>query len=288
MIPVLVSILMSTLAGQTNSLPDIRTIEPDLSPPPMIEGEAGPGVRVRQTASEYEGTEVYHALYLPTDWREGERYPVIVEYAGNGPYRNDHGDVCTGKVEDCSLGYGISGGEGFIWVCLPYVSADGQRNQLQWWGDLEATVAYCKRAVPRICDLYGGEPSKVILTGFSRGSIACNFIGLHDDEIAALWRAFICHSHYDGVKAWPYEGADRTSAMARLQRLGDRPQFISHEGSVDATRDFLAVTYPGGNFTFQVLPYRNHTDTWVLRPILARDQLREWLSAVLAKDPVQR
>lgn len=277
-----IAAFLSVLSAQAADLPDIQTVAPDLSPPPMVEGDAQPGARVRQTAAEYEGTDVYHALYLPTDWREGERYPVIVEYAGNGPYTNDYGDVCTGKVEDCSLGYGISGGEGFIWVCLPYVSADGRRNQLQWWGDIEATVNYCKRAVPRVCEEYGGDPAKVILTGFSRGSIACNFIGLHDEAIAALWCAFVCHSHYDGVKAWPYEGADRASATARLQRLRERPQFICHEGSVDATREFLAAAYSGGAFTFQAIPYRNHTDTWVLRPIPARDKLREWLSRVLA------
>ncbi|GMV94194.1 MAG: hypothetical protein AMXMBFR82_39720 [Candidatus Hydrogenedentota bacterium] len=276
-----IAALLSVISAQASELPDIRAVEPDLSLPPMTEGNPQPGARVRQTAPEYEGTDVYHALYLPTDWRAGERYPVIVEYAGNGPYKNDYGDVCTGKVEDCSLGYGVSGGEGFIWLCLPYVSADGQRNQLQWWGDIDATVDYCRRMVPRICETYGGDPSKVILTGFSRGSIACNFIGLHDDAISALWCAFICHSHYDGVKAWPYEGSDRASAMARLQRLGDRPQFISHEGSVDATRDYLATAYPGGDFTFQSLLYRNHTDTWVLRDIPARDALRHWILDLL-------
>jgi len=271
----------SALAAQPASLPDIHDVPHDLTPPAMATGDPAPGLRVRQTAPEYEGTDVHHSLYLPTDWREGERYPVIVEYAGNGNYENKYGDVCTGKVEDCSLGYGISGGEGFIWVCMPYISEDGQQNQLQWWGDLDATVAYCKRAVPRICEEYGGDPSKVILTGFSRGSIACNFIGLHDDEIAALWRAFVCHSHYDGVKEWPYEGSDRASALTRLRRLSNRPQFISHEGSVDTTKSYLAETRPDGSFTFHVLPYRNHTDTWVLRDVPERRALRAWLAGVL-------
>ena len=68
------------------------------------------------TLSDYEDSYVYHSLYLPKDWKAGKQYPVIVEYAGNGPYRNRQGDICTGKVEDCNLGYGISGGEGFIWL----------------------------------------------------------------------------------------------------------------------------------------------------------------------------
>lgn len=70
-------------------------------------------------------------------------------------------------------------------------------------------------------------------------SIACNYIGLHDDEIAALWRGFICHSHYDGVRKWDYAGSDRQSAAIRLGRLRDRPQFISHETSVETARGYL-------------------------------------------------
>jgi hypothetical protein len=213
----------------------------------------------------------------------GGKYPVIVEYAGNGPFKNEFGDTCSGKVGDCNLGYGISGGEGVIWLCLPYISEDGKHNQLQWWGDVEATVAYCKAAVPQICRDYGGDPEAVFLAGFSRGSIACNFIGLHDDDIAKLWRGFICHSHYDGVRKWGYAGSDRAAAAERLKRLGDRPQFISHEGSVAVTRGYLENACPTGNFTFQTLPYRNHTDSWVLRDTQERKVVREWFWGVLGR-----
>jgi len=144
------------------------------------------------------------------NWQKGMSYPVIVKYAGNGPYKNAYGDICTGKVEDCNLGYGISGGKGFIWVCLPYISQDHMHNQLQWWGNVVATVEYCKKVIPEICQKYGGDSSKVFLVGFSRGSIACNFIGLYDDDIASMWRGFVCHSHYDGVRKWNYKGSDRT------------------------------------------------------------------------------
>ena len=185
-------------------LPDIRSIPTDLTPPPAVEAAPGPGIRVRQALPLYAGTDVHHTLYLPADWRPDRRYPVIVEYAGNGPYENQYGDVCTGRVEDCSLGYGISAGQGCIWACLPYVSEDGQRNQRYWWGDEDATVAYCLAAVEQICRGYGGDPAALVLAGFSRGAIACNCIGLRDDEIAALWRAFVAHSHYDGARELPY------------------------------------------------------------------------------------
>jgi len=262
--------------------PDISTVPCDLAMPVMVDDEPAPGRRVRAVVPEYAGTEVHHSLYLPADWERGRAYPIIAEYPGNGPCRNPHGDTCTGKVEDCSLGYGLSGGSGFIWVCLPFMSADGGRNQLQWWGDVDATVGYCRNVVASICEEHGGDASKVFLAGFSRGSIACNFIGLHDDKIASLWRGFICHSHYDGVMEWPYPGSDRPAAAERLARLGDRPQFISHEVSVEETRRYLNETGAKGEFTFQAIPYRNHTDSWILRDIPERAAAREWLADVLA------
>lgn len=264
-----------------DELPDIRDVNPDLTTPPMEIDEAGAGRRVRHTLPGDEDTEVHHALYLPADWRPGGHYPVLVEYPGNGPYQNGYGDICTGRVEDCNLGYGISGGKEFIWICLPFVNPDRQRNQLKWWGDVDATVDYCKRAVHLICEEWGGDPSRVILSGFSRGAIACNYIGLREDRIAGLWRAVIAHSHYDGVRAWGYEGDDRPSALKRLQRLGGRPQFISHEGSIDPTARYVNDAGVRGNFTFLTLPYRNHTDAWVLRDIPERKILRGWLQGIL-------
>jgi hypothetical protein len=260
---------------------DLEKAVPDLTTPSVTEDTPGPGKRVKMVLPDYEGTDVYHALYLPCDWTMGNNYPVIVEYAGNGPYSNKHGDTCSGKLEDCSLGYGISGGKGVIWICLPYISEDHKHHQLQWWGDIEATVDYCKRTVRQVCTEYGGDSSNVFIAGFSRGAIACNFIGLHDNEIASLWRGFICHSHYDGVRTWGYQGSDKTSAAVRLKRLGHRHQFISHETSVDPTKKYLDSAFPSGHFTFKALPFPNHTDTWVLRDIPERKALRDWFHTVL-------
>lgn len=257
--------------------PDITAVPQDLTPPSVTEGRPAPGKRVIQVIPEWEGTEIHHLLYLPSDWRPDRTYPVIVEYAGN------KWKTSLGTVEGSSLGYGISGGKGFIWVCMPFVDSDQKTNADTWWGDVDATVDYCITAVRDICGRYGGDSTAVFLAGFSRGAIACNFIGLHDDSIASLWCGFICHSHYDGVKEWPYEGSDRASAAKRLARLGGRPQFISHEVSVEDTKAYLAEACPGGNFTFMTLPYVNHTDTWVLRNIPERKMVREWVERVRGK-----
>ncbi|MDZ4287163.1 MAG: hypothetical protein U0984_04350 [Prosthecobacter sp.] len=276
--------MMTGLQAQPTLLPDLNGVSPDLAIPALSEGEAAAGKRVRQTTSGWEKTQVHHVLYLPTDWKAGSKLPVIVEYAGNGNYKNKYGDVSEGVVEGSRLGFGMSAGKGFIWLCLPYVEVkEGRKaNAVLWWGDVEETKRYCLVTVKDICTRFGGDPQKVILCGFSRGSIGCNFIGLHDDEISRLWRGFVCHSHYDGVlEKWPYQGADRASALVRLKRLDGRSQFISHEGSTTATEDYLRETGVRGDFTFVPIPFRNHSDAWTLRDLPERKRLREWLNKVV-------
>jgi hypothetical protein len=280
------------LALALGAAPDIHSIKPDLVLPPLVQGAPAAGRRVKETHPDWKGTSVYHIIYLPRDWRAGKSYPVLVEYAGNGPFKNRFGDVSTGHPEGSKMGYGISGGNGFIWLCLPYLENAGKKNVTQWWGtaakrDAGPTVAYAKKVVPWICKKFGGDPKRVVLCGFSRGAIACNFIGLHDDGIAKLWRAFIPYSHYDGVnERWSYPGADRNSALARLRRLGKRPQFICHENApgklnLTATRDYLKTADAKGNFTFRETGFQNHNDAWLLRPSPARRDMRRWLDGVL-------
>lgn len=249
---------------------DIDSLPPDLTTPAITDGKPAPGKRARQFLKEYEGTDVFHALYLPTNWQPGRIFPVIVEFTGN-KFRSS-----KGIIEESDLGYGLTAGKDVIWVCVPYVNRMEMTNQPTWWGDVDATVDYCKQTVKLVCQKYGGDPSNVFIAGFSRGAIACNFIGLHDDEIASLWRGFICHSHYDGVRKWGYTGSDRQAAAERLKRLGDRPQFISHENNVNATQDYLSKAYSNGNFTFLSIKGVSHTDTWVLRNVPERKLLRDW------------
>jgi len=280
------------LQGLAFAAPDISTVKSDLVLPVLSDSKSAAGLRVKQTLPEWRDSGVYHVLYLPPKWMAAEKLPVIIEFAGNGPYKNRFGDVSTGHPEGSKMGYGISGGKGFIWACLPYLNNAGTANITKWWGDAPTynagpTVAYCKKAVPWICKKYGGDPKRVVLCGFSRGAIACNFIGLYDDEIAKLWRAIIPYSHYDGVNEhWGYPGADRQSALKRLRRLGDRQQFICQEGStgrtnLDATQKYLTGTRIKGRFTFQLTGFRNHNDAWLLRPSPARSELHKWLENIL-------
>ena len=196
---------------------DIRSVKSDLVVPPVSLGPPAPGKRVRQALPPYEHTDVHHTLYLPRDRQPGRKYPVLVEYPGNGPYRSPYGDYSSGDVEGCDLGYGISGGQGFVWIGLPFIDSAHRGNQRWWWGDVGATLAYCKNAVVDVCEHFGGDNVSMILCGFSRGAIACNFIGLHNRDMADIWLAFIACSHYDGVRAWNWTGSDRASAVERLE-----------------------------------------------------------------------
>lgn len=271
--------LTASLTGGTTSTPF------DIITPVMTDDEPGPGKRVRQTAPEYKGTEVHHALYLPTDWKPGVQYPVIVEYTGNKWAASGS----TGEVKDANLGYGMSGGRGFIWVCMPYLEKGKRMNALTWWGDRQATIDYCKVNLPRICAQFGGDPSKVFLCGFSRGAIAASYIGLADDAISSLWAGLFTHDHFDGqFEHWGYPESDRASALKRLARLKGRPVLVCGTGA-----DYLRESPDLARFTFLKVPVAElfdipegnvihpHTDLWMHKESRYRQNARAWLADLL-------
>jgi len=310
-LPFLAALYLAPLSARadTSPHPDVMTVPADLENPAITPGEPAPGKMVLQSLPAYVGSEVAHAFYLPTDWKKGERFPVIIEYLGNGSRVRD------GR----NIGYALSGGKGFILAVLPYVSPDGKRDMDWWWGDVDATVAYAKEVVPAICQEWGGDPAKVVLTGYSRGAIACNYIGLHDDQIARLWRAMIPVSHYDdGHAAWGMTPEERDRAPERLRRLGEVPQLICGEHSapsargsdavllerikeknlttfaaaksglglqsltdLEGTRGFVKNHLPQGHITFIDLPWVNHDSKVLQRDTPSRRQIRDWLEQVL-------
>jgi hypothetical protein len=277
-------------------------------PPPVADGPPAAGRRVPVTPPEYAGTEVHHTLFLPADWSAvrrdaGDRWPVICEYAGN-----EHPPSgSAGTVEGAVLGYGLTRGEA-IWAVLPFVAADGHRNAPTWWGDESATIAYAKANVPRICREFGGDPGRVVLCGFSRGAIAVSFIGLADDEIAALWCGLVTHDHFDGERQWGTAWGSpldryRAAARGRLARLGARPLLVCQAGGTAGIRRWLDSTglpFEGASYLdvrigdiFPVLPQRlapgieaksTHTDRWVLVDSPDTERARAWVARVLADE----
>lgn len=254
------------------------------------------GKRVFVTPQSFQGSGVFHTLYLPPDWQPtGPKLPIIFEYTGN--YFPASGS--TGEPEDAGLGYGLSGGK-FIWVSLPYVSEDHRDNEKTWWGDLDATVEYAKQQVPLIIAEFNADPNNVFLCGFSRGAIGVNFIGLHDDKIASLWTAFVSHDHFDGAKRWGTEWGSplekyQKQARERLERVAHRPYLVSQHGSIKASENFVrSSATETSNFVFSTIDARRalgsfpnefakaaHTDRWLSKPSSYRTRTWQWINRVV-------
>jgi len=268
--------------------PDFKVVPSDLVTPVMTDESPAAGRRVRQVAPEYKGTAVYHSLYLPLDWKPGGSHPVIVEYTGN----KSPGCNSTGEVKDANLGYGMSGGRGFIWVSMPYVEKGRKKNAVTWWGDRQATVDYCKVNLPRICKEFGGDPDNLFICGFSRGAIGASYIGLADDQIAMFWKGIFTHDHFDGQLKWGYPESDRKSALKRLARLKGRPVLVCG-GYADYLKEHLELA----QFTFLDVPVAKiftipdgkvihpHTDMWMHRESEYRSQARAWLQNACLASP---
>ena len=268
----------------------------DLTLPPLTDQGTQPGKRAAVTAPEYAGTKVHHLIALPDDWTpdwqaKGKRWPVIAEYTGN--YFPTSGS--TGEVEGAALGYGVARGRA-IWIILPYVAKDRQKNERTWWGDIGATVGYAKANLPRICAEFGGDPKKVVLCGFSRGAIGVSFLGLHDDQIARLWCGLWAHDHFDGAKEWkglPWGSPlarYREEATVRLRRLAGRPLLVSQAGA--ETKQFIGSVCPTnvdylnvdmaalfGGFPNDFVKHP-HNDRWPLRDGPATEAARAWFTRV--------
>jgi hypothetical protein len=267
----------------------VQFLTADLVTPTMTDEAPAAGKRVRQVATEYNGTKVYHSLYLPVDWKPGGKYPVIVEYTGN-KFPPGNG---SGEVKDANLGFGMSGGSGYLWVVMPYVQKGRKENAVTWWGDKQATVDYCKVNLPRICKKFGGDTDNVFVCGFSRGAIGASYIGLADDEIAALWKGIFTHDHFDGHKNWGYPESDRASALKRLARLQGRPVLVGGQHASNVRDQYLKDHAELARFTFLDVPtpeifdipegpyIHPHTDLWMHRESQYRRQARTWLQSVL-------
>jgi predicted esterase len=260
----LVSVISSVFAAETPR-------------PPMTEGEPAPGRFVRQTAEEYRGTNVHHALHLPVNWERGKTYPVIVEYAPN------QWQEFSGNVEGCRLGYGLSGGRDFLWLVLPYVDPVKGENVTKWWGDEDATARYCRTSLRRVCEQYGGDPNAVILCGFSRGAIACGYLGLRDEAMADIWLAFYPHSHIDGTRFTAKGG------LERLARTRGRATFVTYgsddSGGTESPKGAHILRDLGFPVVEREIAGLPHTDHHLDEESPIRSELRAWLAEVIAKRP---
>jgi len=245
--------------------------------PPIEEGRPAAGQRVRYRLPGDERRAVHCLLALPRDWQPGRTYPLIVEYPGNICFVP--GCFSTGLPDQCVIGHGMSQGSGAIWVSLPFIDAAADRIVTDGWGDPDDTAAYAVRTVEHLCERFGADRSKVVLTGFSRGAIACGFIGLRNERIASLWQAFHLCQHFDG-DGW--RGADLEGAVARAGRFRGAAVFHTDnaEEAVRPVSEEMGVPTQfvgsglGAHATAMFLDDRESTRC-----------LRHWFRALVAAEP---
>lgn len=210
--------------------------------PSVENAPPAPGRRVFRTLSGWENSAVRHGLGLPREWKPGATYPVIVEYTGNRFYHK----FCysTGRTADGHLAAGLTRGETFITLNLPFISEDGQREQIDGWGDIQRGVDYCLAALEDVFRHFGGDRSAVFFTGFSRGDYAANYLALRDDRIAPVWRGFLTA----GNPGRTWSGADQGWRKVglgwndRAARFRDRAWFYAQPqlgADVHADVEFL-------------------------------------------------
>jgi len=231
---------LELVVGDSRILPSLRVRslratgeapaeQPDVSRrvlvPDILRDPPAPGRRVYQQLPDWKKTSVTHVLTLPREWQPGAKYPVIVEYTGNVFYHK----FChsTGTTNQGTMAYGLARGEKFITLNLPFISVDGQREQIDGWGDIDRTADYCVAAVRAVCEQFGGDAGAVFFVGFSRGDYAANYLALRDDRIAALWRGFV---GTNPGRPWkPADGAGWNKVGLgwdeRAARLQGRPWF---------------------------------------------------------------
>ena len=239
--------------------------------PEMTDEEPAPGKRVKEQLPAYRDTGIYHALYLPEDWKPGGRYPVIVEYSGNEWFASCYS---TGLPEGGNMGYGMSKGRGYIWVGAPCVNIARDAVQ-KVWADEQATADYAVELVRWICENYGGDPGAVFLTGFSRGGIYCNRIGLHNDTVADLWLAFHPCQHYETDM---FPGA----LSERMPRIRGRATFHTDNDKPEIRKMFEPLGFPV-QWVDSGLQY--HADAMLLDDRPSTLALRQWMAEVLEKRP---
>lgn len=168
---------------------------------------------------------------------------MIVEYTGN-KFPPGQG---SGEVKDANLGYGMSGGQGFIWVTMPYIEVGRKSNGL---------------ADDEIAILWKGMLTHDHFDGQKQwGYPAC-------DRASAVVRL-------TRLKGRPVLVCGQHASTVRDEYLKDHME-LARFRFLDVPTDQI-FKIPEG-------PYiHSHTDLWMHRESEYRQQARAWLQDVLAE-----
>lgn len=250
-----------------------------LEVPPVNDGPPSPGHRVRYRLAADQGTGIASILYLPGDWKPDAPWPVIVEYPGNIFFTP--GCYSTGLPDKCVIGYGMTKGRGAIWLSLPFIDRQAGSIAEHGWGNPDDTAEYALRMVDEVCGKFSGDRRNVVLTGFSRGALACGFIGLRNERIAAWWKGFHACQHYDG-DGW--NGASMDGALERARRFHGQAVF-----QTDNSESFFRPVMAAMNtrVTFAQSGLGAHACAMFLDDRPSTQQLRQWFAELVKVDRQQ-
>jgi hypothetical protein len=232
------------------------------------------GRRVRYRLAPDVDSGIYSILNLPEDWSPGKSFPVIVEFPGNQFY----GPACysSGLPDQCVIGYGMSKGRGAICLGMPFIHRSAGKIVEDGWGNADDTADYAVRMVEEVCAKFGGDRENVVLTGFSRGAIACGYIGLRNDRVAALWKGFHACQHYDGVQ---WNGANE-GVLERAARFRGRAVFQT-DNSQEKYQPVMDVMKTTVTWTQSGL--HAHATAMFLDDRPSTLQLREWFRQLVGR-----
>lgn len=220
-----------SLSGNTSKFhkKEDRLLIPELE----IEKPAA-GKRVKYLLPQQIDEKLYAALYLPKNWNPSKKHPVIVEFPGNIYFTE--GCYSTGKPESCVIGYGMSEGENAIWLSMPFVNYEKEGTVVSGWGKADDTVDYTQKMIENIIKNYGGDRENLVVTGFSRGAIACGFIGLRNKKIGNIWKGIHACQHYDG-DGWG--GSKMEDAIKRLKNFEGKSFFQTDNSKNEEPKKML-------------------------------------------------
>ncbi|TYA78706.1 alpha/beta hydrolase family protein [Seonamhaeicola marinus] len=261
----------------SNIIKEWKRPEHRLDVPEMKIGLPKAGQRVQYKLDKDSLKDFYSVLYLPENWKANrlKKYPVIVEFPGNVFYvRNCYS---TGRPEDCVIGYGMSKGKEAIWISMPFVDYKTNAIAENGWGHPDDTADYTIKMVQEVIAKFNGDKDNIIITGFSRGAIACGFIGLRNDTIASLWKGMHCCQHFDG-DGWG--GATEVDAKARLNRLGAISVFQTDN---DKTKLKNLLKEVNATVIYESSGLNAHACDMFLDNRASTQKLRQWFTTLISE-----
>jgi len=237
--------------------------------PEVEEGIPEAGKRVKIHLPEY--PEAYYVLFLPYNFTHTAQFPIIFESPGN-----IYNEISDGLPDSACLGYGISFGMDYIWVCVPFIDDTGHIVRSYWGKNPSSTVDFWLAVLNDLNARFRIDSDKIVLSGFSRGAVSTSYIGNYNDEISSKWSAYFAHSHFDGCCQTLLGNTDE-----RISRIQKKKVLISvggHDIAKKCSRGSYEKLLKGGyDVTFIEVPGLEHSPFWILEDSEVAEEARNWL-----------